>query len=593
MQGTPEGRKGSSRTLAAQEFHRARRQAAVESILARLTGQPNELLSFEEIAAKLRVRGQSSAGTTQIPVAAIVGSVGRYQDFSRTFLPRLESDEDRWVRVRSAARHISELGPIEVYRVGESYFVVDGNHRVSIARQEGIDFIDAYVTDVRTRVPLPPGASPKDLIIAAEYAAFLEFTRLDELRPDADLRVSEGGQYYHLENHIEAFRYITEETEGALLGDESGVTRWYDEAYLPLVQAIREQMILRYFPGRTETDFFVWLSRHRAALQNELGWAIAPDVAVQTLLEKVEPKAVAGRRSLRQRLAELVVPDRRKVAPPATWAEQRALARYTEHLFANILLPIPAEFAAGHDLSEWPALQQAMNLAAAEEAQLCGLYVGQRLPEDPADLTELDALRQRFNADSKAHGLTGSMALESGDIVERVTSLAPLNDLIVIDRDFGRVAEPPGEASAGLLAVLRDAGRPVLVVGQGDQVPRRAMLIYDGAQTSAEALFVAGYLAERWGVELVVFPRVDARNAEGEMAHVRGYAEMHEIHAHILPAASTADAAELARAAADEEAGLIIISGRRQVRRRLGKDRRAELVNDILGAWTGAVLVTA
>ena len=264
------------RPLVARQFHRAHRQAALETLVARLSGQSADLLSYDEIVGKLRVTGQSPAGLQQIPVAAIVGSVGRYQDFTRTFLPRLESDEDRWVAVGSAAPVVGDLPPIDVYKVGDAYFVLDGNHRVSIARRQGVDYIDAQVTEVRTRAPLPPGAKPDGLIIAAEYAAFLEYTRLDVTRPGIDLSVSVPGQYRHLENHIEAHRFELEAGSETEMPLDEAAAHWYDEAYLPLVHAIREQGILRYFPDRTETDFFVWLARHRVELQRQLGWDESP-----------------------------------------------------------------------------------------------------------------------------------------------------------------------------------------------------------------------------------------------------------------------------------------------------------------------------
>ncbi len=255
------------RILAAEQFHRARREAAVESLLARLSGQSADLLSFEQVARTLRVSGQSPGGLQQIPIEAIVGSVGRYQDFSRTFLPRQETDEDRWVRVSAAAEAIGDLPPIEVYKIGQNYFVLDGNHRVSIARRQGLSHIDAHVIEVRTRAPLPPDAKPDDLIIAAEQAAFLEATRLDLTRPDSDLRVSVPGQYRHLENHIEAFRYRQEQETGQDMPFDQAAARWYDEVYLPTVLALRAQGILRYFPGRTETDAYIWLIEHREALE--------------------------------------------------------------------------------------------------------------------------------------------------------------------------------------------------------------------------------------------------------------------------------------------------------------------------------------
>ena len=76
-----------ARHLAAQQFHRARRQAAIERLVARLSGESIDLLSFNDIIDKLGVRSQSTAGLQQIPLSAIVGSVGRYQDFTRAFPP--------------------------------------------------------------------------------------------------------------------------------------------------------------------------------------------------------------------------------------------------------------------------------------------------------------------------------------------------------------------------------------------------------------------------------------------------------------------------------------------------------------------------
>jgi len=99
------------------------------------------------------------------------------------------------------------LPPIEVYQIGEVYFVQDGNHRVSVAYQLGARYIQAYVTEVQTRVPLTPDVQPVDLILMAEYADFLEGTRLDELRPGADLRTSIPGQYQALSEHIDVHRY--------------------------------------------------------------------------------------------------------------------------------------------------------------------------------------------------------------------------------------------------------------------------------------------------------------------------------------------------------------------------------------------------
>ena len=161
------------------------------------------------MAQKLHLGGRAERGIQTIPVAAIVGSVGRYTDFTRTFLPRRSNDQQRWAGVKAALVDDNGAGlpPIDVYKVGEVYFVLDGNHRVSIARQEGLTHIDARVIEVRSPVPLTPDIQPDDLIIKAEYAEFLDHTRLNELRPQADFSVTAPGQYEKLNEHIAVHRY--------------------------------------------------------------------------------------------------------------------------------------------------------------------------------------------------------------------------------------------------------------------------------------------------------------------------------------------------------------------------------------------------
>ena len=183
------------RQMAVQDFQAARQRAAIQEVLARITGRPSELLSYEEVAEKLKLRIRTERGMQHIPLDAIVGSVGRYSDFTRTFLPRRKEDQDRWAGVRAAfLEDGAGLPPIEVYKVGEVYFVVDGNHRVSIARQEGAKTIEAHVIEVRTHVPLTPDVRAEDLIIKSEYVEFLEYTMVHSSvysSRDYDIRCSQ------------------------------------------------------------------------------------------------------------------------------------------------------------------------------------------------------------------------------------------------------------------------------------------------------------------------------------------------------------------------------------------------------------------
>ena len=119
------------------DFQEARRRAALEDLKARLTGKSDDLLSYEAIKDLLQTESSTSRGLQEIPLNAIVGSVGRYHDFTRTFLPRRESDQYRWANVKFKVLYQGGFPPIEVYQLGANYFVLDGNHRVSVARANG------------------------------------------------------------------------------------------------------------------------------------------------------------------------------------------------------------------------------------------------------------------------------------------------------------------------------------------------------------------------------------------------------------------------------------------------------------------------
>jgi len=576
------------RTQVAEQFHRARRQAAIESLLARLSGSSADLLSYNEVVDKLGVSGQSPGGLRQIPVSSIVGSVSRYQDFSRSFLPRNESDEDRWVSVGAAAPVIGDLPPIECYKVGDNYFVLDGNHRVSIARQQGVDYIDAYVTEVRTRAPLPAGARPDDLIIAAEYAAFLKATRLDETRA-VDMGVSVPGQYRHLENHIEAYRYRLESEAGGDLPFETAAARWYDEVYLPLVEAIRQQGILRYFPGRTETDFFIWLARHRTELENALGQPISPEVAVARLLPQVRAseRATKARSSPLRRLTQLVAPDRAPATPP-NWAAERILARYSEHLFAVVLLPcVLCDAPADDDLG--PGLDSAIILSLAEGAQLRVLAVVDQTDAEPPALA---ALRARLAHEQETNRLSFRLDVSRGDPAQRAIELAFISDLIVLSRGFDRAKGGEASPTAAARHVLSAARRPVLFAATG-QPPRQGLLVHDTRRKFDEAVFLAAYLAEQWRIPLTALPISNGRNTTAVTARIRDYLALHEVNVPFLePARPTKGLAEaIINATTEVEADLLILPGPGPGRRPEQHPRLDETIITVLQRWPGTVLV--
>jgi hypothetical protein len=252
---------------ASRHFSKARMQAFWQEVWALLTGKSIDLLRFEEVKQRLRLTDERYLGLREIPLDKIVGSVGRYRDFTRTFLPRTNAVRSRWQRLDALARGPEGFPPIEVYKVGEVYFVIDGNHRVSVARQLGAKTIEAYVTELRTPVPIDENTTEKDLIQKEAYAEFLRRTRLDVLRPEAQIILTEPDRYNQLLEHISVHRYFMGIDQQREVSWEEAVVSWYDNVYMPLVKLIREYEVLEYFPGRTEADLYAWLIKHQEAMR--------------------------------------------------------------------------------------------------------------------------------------------------------------------------------------------------------------------------------------------------------------------------------------------------------------------------------------
>jgi hypothetical protein len=138
---------------AARDFWQARRRATVEQILARLTGRSAHLLCYAEIADLLKHNAGRYLGCQEIALPAIAGSVGRCSDYTRAFLPLNDFDQERWTRARQAADRSKHLPPITVYQVGPLYFVLDGHHRISVARLRGLSHIQAHVVQIDSDIP--------------------------------------------------------------------------------------------------------------------------------------------------------------------------------------------------------------------------------------------------------------------------------------------------------------------------------------------------------------------------------------------------------------------------------------------------------
>lgn len=458
------------------DFREARRKANLQALWARLNRQSKELLSYEEVQKALRLTGGVPRGLQDIPIDHIIGSVGRYRDFSRDFLPLTDTDEERWARVELAMNTMAGVPPIDVYKVGEVYFVRDGHHRVSVAKQMGADTIQAYVTEIPTDFVLTPETDIRDLIIQAELRDFLKHTGLDKSRPQADLRVSEPGRYEVLLHHIEVHRYFMGLEQQREISMEEAAAHWYDTVYLPVWELIQRRSILKDHPNRTPLDLYLWVAENHARLKEELGWEV--DL----------PAVAAGLAAASE--ADLTS------APPGEWRRLIGRAEPTEVLFQEIMVALNGEGAG------WEALRAALAIAQREQGRVYGLHVVP--PGTDVTTSERQAVRETFERLCVEAGVTGYFAFDMGEVPRQVCLRSRWMDLVVLSVSYPPGAQILERLRSGFRTIVQNCARPILAVPHAAEPCRRALVAYDDSPNAREALFIAAYMALRWSCSLVI-----------------------------------------------------------------------------------------
>ncbi len=255
---------------AAREFNRARKRSFLNDIDAFLHGYTNRLLSFDEVSQSVSTGQLIDLGLQEVPLAAIRGSVDRYRDFDLAFLPRRSGLRDRWERVASARSHGLPVPPVDLYKLGDIYFVRDGNHRVSVARSRGDRTIQARVIELVSRVPIYPDLTPDDLPGIEAYADFLRLTEADRYLPGVDLRLTQPRNYARLLRHIALFRYLNRQPGEEPRQWPEAIRAWYEQLYQPFLVIIEDSGVMDHFPTRTTTDLYMWLVTHFRQLHSRL-----------------------------------------------------------------------------------------------------------------------------------------------------------------------------------------------------------------------------------------------------------------------------------------------------------------------------------
>ena len=268
------------------DFQRARFKAFMNRVWGSISGQPTTLLSYDEIKEKLHIGGPIYRGVQTVRVDQIAGSLNRYHEFDRVFLPASDQLADRWQSVNRAFYQEISLPPVVLYKVGQVYFVVDGHHRVSVAREQGQVFIEAEVRECFTRVNITADIKPEDLEILGDKVRFLERTSLDRYIPDANIKLTIPDGFERMLEHIAVHRYFMGLDWKRDISEEEAIRDWYKTVYLPVVNVIRDTDILKEFPGKTEGDLYLWVLDHQHYLVEEEGVPLQmPEEAARTFVE--------------------------------------------------------------------------------------------------------------------------------------------------------------------------------------------------------------------------------------------------------------------------------------------------------------------
>jgi len=262
------------RQRAAQDFNRARNRAILSRIQHFLNADKDKLLSFNDVKEILKPMNEVYRGMQAVPISKIVGSEGRYRDFTKYFLPRREFLRHRWQSIDLAQIRDIPLPVIQLYEIGGVYFVRDGNHRVSVIGSQGGEAIDAEVTSLATEIEIEPSMTVEELkaeVIKYEKKIFYEKTQFGELTGDNNLDFTNPGRYDVIYNHILVHKYYLNQNLEEELPFDKALVSWYNNVYRPIIKIIDEDMLCLNFPGRSPSDLYVWIVKHWDHLKKSNG----------------------------------------------------------------------------------------------------------------------------------------------------------------------------------------------------------------------------------------------------------------------------------------------------------------------------------
>jgi nucleotide-binding universal stress UspA family protein len=485
------------------DFHRLRSKAAMDRFWAGIRGESLDLLPYDEVSSKLRAVSQTNIGLQQVPLKNIIGSVNRTSDFDRKFRPLHDDDSSRWANVKTAmiSPHAVGVPPVSLYKIGDAYFVMDGNHRISIAQEMGLDSIEAYVTEVKTKVSLSSSFTLEELVEKAALADFLEDTHLDRILPGIDLSLKSIENYPLLKEHLDTHKYYMSIEQNHEVSFDDAVLDWYDHIYSPVARIIEDSGLQYEFPAYTVTDLYLWVLDKQQSLLEEYGTPFKTENVVDFVASQEGKQTKTSGIAADQEL------------------DKRLTGRYEgqeDCLFRDILVGV------SHSDPDLLAQQQAILMNRCTDGNIMGLHVMVQSDQaTPATEAELETnFYQRLNDNQ----MKGRFLTIRGNVSKTLQEFGLLSDILVVKLSF-----PPGGSvfdrlSSGVISLLQSSRRPVVFVKEAAMRVSRILLIYDDSEKAREALYIAAYYGARYGCGLhILMPDKDSKSNEEAIDFAQEY----------------------------------------------------------------------
>lgn len=269
---------------ATSDFDKAKGKAMLSNLANFLTATDRELLSFYDIKSIIKPRSETYRGMKVVKLDDIVGSEGRYSEFNKAFLPKREHLRGRWESIDKAYHKDVILPPIKLYKIGEAYFVRDGNHRVSVARMQGTYSIDAEVTEITTEIHITKNMGMEDVrraVADLEKKRLMSHTDLKDVLPLNEIVFTTPGRYEEMIRHIQGHKYFKNLDHDHEMSFNEAAKSWYNSLYIPIIEVIRTHKLEPRFPGRTEADLYIWVIKHWHDLKDKYGQEYSLDDAAK------------------------------------------------------------------------------------------------------------------------------------------------------------------------------------------------------------------------------------------------------------------------------------------------------------------------